>query len=144
MKPKPNPKDHWRDLCANLSEDDGVPLDDLKKQEAKPKADRGGDRSTRRLCANAMRTIHISLLADCHDSDLQSLEVQTVEPYPDAKRLLVTLVPTQRRDDLQPLQYKVQAVAHLLRHAVARSMSRKRTPQLCFVVVPRKEAHDEA
>lgn len=144
MKPKTNPKDYWRDLCANLSEDDGVPLDELKKQEANLTTSRTSDRSTRRLCANAMRTIHLSLLADCHDSDLQSLEVQTVEPYPDAKRLLVTLVPTQRDEDLQPLQHKVQAVAHLLRHAVVRSMSRKRTPQLCFIVVPNEEARNES
>ena len=143
MKPKPH-LNHWRDVCASLGEDDGVPLDDLKKQDTQRKTDRGGDRSTRRLCAHTMRTIRLSLLADCHDADLQALDVQSVEPYPDAKRLLVTLVPMHQCDDLNALQLKVQAVAHLLRYAVARSMSRKRTPQLSFIVVPNTGVHDEA
>lgn len=91
-----------------------------------------------------MRTIRLSLLADCHDTDLQALDVESVQPYPDAKRLLVTLVTTQECDDFNRVQSKVQAVAHLLRHAVARSMSRKRAPQLSFIVVPQPEVDDEA
>ena len=91
-----------------------------------------------------MRTIRLSLLAECYDPDLQALDVRSVEPYPDAKRLLVTLTPMQACDDTNTLQSKVQAVAHLLRHAVARSMSRKRTPQLSFIVVPNTGVRDEA
>lgn len=143
MKPKPHLKDHWRDLCASLGEDDGVPLEDQKKQDNERNGNRGSDRTTRRICANAMRTIRLSLLAECHDPHLQALDVQSVEPYPDAKRLLVTLSPMQACDDLNALQFKVQAVAHLLRHAVARSMSRKRTPNLLFIVVPKTGVHHE-
>lgn len=143
MKPKQSLKDHWRDLCANLGEDDGVSPDELKKQEARQKPERGSDRSTRRLCAHVMRTVHLSLLADCHDDQLHELEVRSVEPYPDTKRLLIKLTTHQSAEDLNATQQKVQAVSHLLRHAVARSMSRKRTPLLFFVVLPNEGTDDE-
>jgi ribosome-binding factor A len=142
LKTKKNLKDHWRDLCADLSEDDGYTADELKRQDRSHSDSRASTRSTQRLCAHAMRSIHLSLLADCRDSDLQSLEVTSVEPYPDAKRLLVTLKSKSPAKEIERINSKVHAVSHLLRHAVARSLSRKRTPQLVIVVLSDEEACD--
>lgn len=140
MKPNKELKNHWRDLCASLSEDDGLTPDELQKLEDKQTArsqENHAERSNRRLCAQAKRAIYLSLLADCHDEDLQSLEVHSVEPNPDAKRLRINLTPLPGcTADMDTLARKIAAVAHILRHAVAQSLSRKKSPHLSFSIEP--------
>lgn len=132
MTPNHDPKEHWRDLCADLHEEDGLTPAEYEKR--KPRSDRKcSDRTTQRLCAQAGQAIRMALLADCHDSDLQSLDVERVEPWPDAKRLRVHLVAPQS-SSTDELAGKVAAVAHLLRHAVAQAVTRKRAPQLVFAI----------
>lgn len=133
MKHRPDPRDIWRELCASLHEEDGLtPAELNKKDNDKTTA----DRATQRLCAQAGRAIRMALLADCHDQDLQSLEVTRVEPWPDAKRLRVHLAVRDASVPLDQAALKLHHVGHLLRDAVAQSITRKRAPQLRFVVTP--------
>lgn len=134
MKPNKDPKNHWRDLCADLHDDDGLNPAEDKRQKAQANDQQLIDRTTQRLCAQAARAIRMALLADCGDSDLQSLDVSRVEPWPDARRLRVHLATSSTDLSAAELTDKVNAVSHLLRHAVARSITRKRSPQLIFVI----------
>ena len=138
----------WRQLCADLSNDDGLTPEDHKKlgEPAGSQASRVDDPNrAKRLCAQANKAIHLSLIADCKDEDLQSLIVARVEPAPDVRHLRVTLVvPPHCELDMASIVQKIHAVSHLLRHAVARSIRRKRAPKLSFVVEAQSQRGPEA
>lgn len=141
MKPKKRIEQTWRDLCAELTEDDGLTPDQYDKQDEQftnPGTPKSEDRSTLRLCAQVAKALHLAMLADCQDPNLQALEVLRVEPYPGARRLRVHLLAHCKTEPAE-LNAKLQAVSHLLHHAVARTITRKRSPRLVFVIQPSPE-----
>lgn len=121
-----------RALCADVHPDDGLdPRDDRKRDalnSTKP------DRKLRQLCKQVERTLHLAL-ADLPQADaLAGVTVREVTPAPDAGRLCaVVAVPDPDRRD--PVLAVLRAQRARLRSEVATAISRRRVPDLTFVVV---------
>ena len=104
----------------------------------------GGGRQSRgqqkalQLCRQAHRALSLTLAGECDDDVLRSMYVESVTPAPDATHLLVRVVipagaTHARADDVRDRLQRVQGV---LRRAVAEAVTRKRAPELTFIVVP--------
>jgi ribosome-binding factor A len=100
---------------------------------------RHDDRGARRLCSQVREALTYALAAACRDEVLQSLYVAAVEPAPDATRLGVTLVVSDPAH-VATARERIVCVAALLREEVARSIHRRRVPELVFRVVPAADA----
>jgi ribosome-binding factor A len=98
-----------------------------------------GEQKAQQLCRQAQRALSLALSGECGDDALRSLYVDAVVPAPDATQLLVRLVipstaaPDLRADDILA---RLDRVHGLLRRAVAEAITRKRAPELSFIVVP--------
>lgn len=141
MKHKKDLDKVWRELCADLGNDDGINTDQVRRNERRDMEQSQqprSNRSTLRLCAQVRRAVDLALSADCGDEDLHALRVARVEPCPDARRLRVVLVPAggYGRAGQPALEAKAAAVTHLLRHAAAQAIQRKKAPRLLIVVEP--------
>ena len=94
------------------------------------------DRHTLQLCAQVAETLHLVLL-DSKDDDLRDLMVLDVIPISGAGTLLVRVsYSVQQNGDLPRVQQKLFDSAKALRQEVAASITRRRTPELLFQVVP--------
>ncbi len=101
---------------------------------------RSDDRHARKamqLCRQVAETLDMVLSGECRDELLQSLRVESVQPAPNASRMLVTLCA-----DLAPEEFDRQRILELLdeqsgrlRCEVAASITRKRAPSLVFNVI---------
>lgn len=91
----------------------------------------GQDRKTMQLLRQVEETLHLVLYEHIeHD-----VEILSVLPAPDARRMVVTLMV----DDpgmIEEVQESLEEAAGDLRMEVAESISRKRAPTLVFRVVP--------
>jgi ribosome-binding factor A len=90
------------------------------------------NRKALQLCSQVLDSLNL-ILSACSDISLQQLQVGSVLPAPDSTQLLVVLVAPDGLDQDEVLM-KVQAAYGMLRTEVARSICRKRVPQLKFVV----------
>ena len=121
-------------FCGEIHDDDCVnPREFFKPQRNIQKQ----NRKAKQLCRQVAETLELVLSGECSDELLQSLHVLTVEPAPDASRLLVKLCA-----DVPPERFDRQAILNLvagqsgrLRCEVATAITRKRTPTLVFDVV---------
>jgi|SRR5579871_5409595 len=98
------------------------------------------DRKALQLCRQVSRTLNYTL-SECGDRVLSDLYVESVEPAPDATRLLITVMTSD------PSRGPADILAHLyqasgrLRAEIATDIHRKKVPELTFrCVVPQKEA----
>ena len=100
-----------------------------------------GDRKTYQLCRQVSDTLNFVLSGDTGDDVLRGLYVDRVDPAPDASRLLVSVAPLDRNDDTPMEVYltKLMAISGKLRSEVAASISRRKTPELTYRVVPPDE-----
>ena len=108
----------------------------------KPTRSASGDRSpsgrptrkTLQLCEQVRKTLEYVLTGELDDDVLRMMYVASVEPAPDATRLLATVVPLTR--DLHPDPVDVTTHLHLhtpqLRAAVATSINRRKAPDILF------------
>lgn len=91
------------------------------------------------LCRQVQRTVALSLSGECHDEVLRDLLVWAVVPAPDASRLLVQVyfasAPAQADVSLVDLLGRLERVSAWLRREVARSIVRKRAPELMFQLI---------
>lgn len=130
-------KPDGRDLCAHISDDDGVnPKFDKRDGPRRPS---GKDLA---LCKQAARAIDqsLSVLSWAIDAGLR---VVAVEPAPDAKRIRVLVAWSDRRAGVELVMAWLQARKGVLRTAVAEAITRKRAPDLIFAPAPPEEvAHD--
>jgi len=97
------------------------------------------------LCRQAQRALSLALAGDVHDDVLRWLYVDAVLPGPDATQLLVRLVipRTARELPADDILARLSRVHGILRHAVTEAITRKRAPELSFIVVPETEvSHD--
>lgn len=92
------------------------------------------DRKTFQLCRQVERTLSIVLAGECDDDLLRDVLVASVEPAPDASRLLVTVVPTDPRVDADAVLERLRVHKGRLRVALASAVHRKRVPELMFCV----------
>ena len=100
------------------------------REERKEKTD---DKAMQ-VCRAAQRALSLALAGECDDDVLRSLYVESVLPAPDASRLLVCVVMPRGVDaSIEDVLARLERVHGLLRSAVARSVTRKRAPELSFL-----------
>jgi ribosome-binding factor A len=89
------------------------------------------------LCRQVADTLNYVLSGETGDDVLRALYVDSVIPFPDASRMLVSVAPLDPGDATPSDVYllKLGAVSRRLRSEVAASISRRRTPELSFHVV---------
>jgi ribosome-binding factor A len=120
-------------MCGIPGPDDGIDPRELFKSGRRSK----NDRRDRQLCRQVFETLSYVLSSVSHDEVLEDLVVREVVPAPDASRLLVIVCPFAARDRCDPveaLQHLHQAVGGL-RAEIARSISRRKVPDLVFCVI---------
>jgi ribosome-binding factor A len=121
-----------RELCAELSPEDGLDANEIKRRRAREgrKEDR---RKTRQLCGQVARAVGLAL-GSSHDTLLQGVVVERVEPAPDANRLRVWVSWDETGDALSPdvVVGRLTAAAPWVRSEVAGTITRKRVPELVF------------
>jgi ribosome-binding factor A len=83
-----------------------------------------------------METLNLVLSGELNDDVLRGVFVQQAEPAPDASRVLVTVTPLGSGDDVDPtlILDRLRATSKRLRAEVARSISRRKAPELMFRV----------
>jgi ribosome-binding factor A len=101
------------------------------------------ERKVQQLCKEVERTLGYALPA-CDDATIRDFIIVSVEPAPDASRLLVTLAPSSALEvDVGALIERLQRVRGFLRAEIASAIQRKRTPELAFQVVPPRAPEEE-
>ncbi len=122
-----------QDFCGQLGPDDAVDPRTFFDRRSRGR----GDRKARQLCRQVSQTLSYVLSGECDDDTLRSLYVESVDPAPDASRLLVTVSSLDKDDDTPTVDIltKLAAVSGKLRSEVAASISRRKTPELVFNVV---------
>lgn len=120
--------------CGEVHEDDCVEPREYFKTE---RSSRGKNRKALQLCRQVAETLDLVFSGECRDDVLQNLYVQTVEPAPNASRLLVTVFA-----DVPKELYNRQSILDLLdeqtgrlRYEIASAITRKRVPALVFNVI---------
>ena len=101
----------------------------------KRKQQRGGGRKALQLCRQAQQALNLAL-ADCEDSWLRELYVESVKPAPTDRRLMVSVSPMGDPRDPAELMQRIQFALPFLRDQVAANIHRKRVPELIFQVAP--------
>jgi ribosome-binding factor A len=120
-------------LVAELRPDDGIDPREL----ARPERPHKGQRKARQLCAQVAETLSLVLGGECADELLQSIQILSVDPAPDASQLVVTVrtdLPAQQANPAEVLAH-LNKVMGRLRSEVAGAITRKRAPKLVFRVV---------
>lgn len=124
-----------RDLCADLHPDDGVP----PSRRDTPREDVASDRKTLQLCAQIRRALHIAM-ADPRFGLPPEIHVTDVTAVADTALLDVVIeVPPEAGQPLPELRARLAAASPGLRAEVARAITRTRTPELRFTLVPASE-----
>ena len=120
-------------MAAEIYPDDGIDPRDLAKGERPRK----GQRKVRQLCAQVADTLNLVLGGEFEDPLLQCLQVVSVDPAPDASRLLVTVQAGLPGETVNPAEVlaRLEAVSGKLRCEVAAEINRKKTPGLTFRVL---------
>ena len=119
-------------MCGQPGPDDGIDPRDFFKSSRQ----RRNSRKDWQLCRQVSDTLNYVLSGDCRDEIVQGLIVTEVAPAPDAHRLLVTVCPFAPGDDFSPVVAleRLQRLIGRLRSEVARSISRRKVPELIFRV----------
>lgn len=96
----------------------------------------GSDRrKTLQLCRQVQRALHYAL-GECGDDLLAGVYVMSVEPAPNASRMLVTVQPMDEGTDPIDILQRLSFVTGQLRSDVAASIHRKKVPELLFHCEP--------
>lgn len=119
-----------------LHEDDGVDPRTFFRRGERP----SHHRKTLQLCGQVSRGLSC-LLAESGDSALGDLVIDSVQPAPDASRLLVSLMPLWVEQGTSPVELLSILHAHVprWRSELAVMIHRKRVPELCFQILAREE-----
>lgn len=112
----------------------------MSEESFEKNPNRQHDHKTLQLCSQVRDALSLAISGECHDDVLRELYVDTVEPAPNASRLLVRLIiPKHAKVDYADLYERLAKVGPFLRTIVAKEISRKRTPELTFVAMPESE-----
>src|SRR5215831_20065616 len=131
MKPKKPSRQELLSSCADVGPEDGQ---DPRVFFRKPS---GGvkNRKALQLCGQVARTLSTVLPGECGDAVLREVLVETVEPFPDSSRLLVTVrLPTGSEVPPATVLEHLRRAGGMLRSEVAAAIHRKRAPELTFRV----------
>lgn len=100
------------------------------------------DHKTQQLCRQVQRALNLSLGGEFGDDLFHDLYVSDVAPAPSASHLLVHVnIPSQR--SVAEVMSALERAAPRLRAEVARSITRKRAPDLTFIPAAPQEVRDE-
>lgn len=126
-----------RSLCGRVDEGDGVDPR-LEARSLRGQAESSGGkqgRKVRQLCRQVWEAIELS---PGGDEVLSGLTVVSVEPAPDASRLLVTVAPRPGEPfDPDAMVAALERASPRLRSEVASAITRRRAPSLAFrVAIP--------
>ncbi len=124
-------------LCGEVREDDGVDPREFRREK---KTNRS-DKRDRQLAAQVKRRLDLSLPEMLLRFDIARCEVESVEPAPDASRLLVVI--GVDADRVHTARDALAQINGRLRFEVSRAVCRKKTPELSFTVVGVEENWDE-
>jgi len=122
--------------CDELGPDDGIDPRILFRNE-QPRS--RNDRKNHQLAAQAARALQFALGGVCRDPLLQQLDVVSVEPAPDARRLRVIVHAPSDADSIDDVRARLERAHGVLRSAVAQAIRRRKAPELIFDVRPRAE-----
>ena len=117
-------------FSADRSPEDGM---DPKEFFRKP-GSRGGGRKVMQLCSQVQQALYWVLGAETGDESLALLDVLSVEPAPDSTRLLITLKSPPEMKMEESLE-RLHAASKAIRSEIARSIHRKKVPDLVYRVV---------
>ena len=101
----------------------------------------GQDERSRRkalqLCRQVYQVLCLTLGGESDDDLLRDLTVESVVPWPNASRLMVRVVlpPGSEVGTVEVLE-RLSRVEGPLRRSVAQAITRKRAPELAFMVMP--------
>jgi hypothetical protein len=97
---------------------------------------RRGNWKVLQLCKQVERSVAVTLASECECDALVAAAVASVEPAPDGSRLMVTVVLATERgaDDVLEASAALGRSKTAFREEVARSIHRKRVPELVFDV----------
>lgn len=134
---KPSKRKEERLPCAQIHPDDCIDPRDFFRTKTR----RRDDRKDRQLCKQVYRTLCTLLAGGFADPVIQDLMVESVEPAPDASRLLVTVRPTTLADRVAPatVHQHLCRVATVLRIEVAAAICRRKAPELIYRVAGPEE-----
>lgn len=140
MKSRKTNKTNWEDLCGQLGEDDGIPP--RRKKSRREQRHEKPHRKTLQLCGQVAHVLEAVLTGECRDEDLQRLQVVSVVPAPHSGRMAVTVQVEHLKSpaDIAAIQAKLNFVTPWLRTEVAESITRRKAPELTFVVTCVQEA----
>lgn len=124
--------------CDELGPDDGIDPRILFRNDHDRRS-RKDDRKLRQLCSQVRRAVQLALSGTCRDPVLIELDVDTVEPAPDAGRLRVVVRPLHAPADPGLVLERLAAAHGVLRTAVAAAIRRRRAPDMIFEVAPPDE-----
>ena len=94
-----------------------------------------GNRKALQLCRQVQRALGYAL-GDCDDDVLASLYVESVQPAPNDKHLMVTVSPLDADISPEDVLGRIHRVLGRLRSEVASDIHRKRVPELSFRCIP--------
>lgn len=132
------PRFRFADFCGQLGEDDNVDPREFFDRRKQNRPDRRSGRKALQLCRQVQRALSYAL-SETHDDKLHELFVESVEPAPNEKRLMVTVSCMGEEFDPIDIITRLQFATPFLRSQVAESIHRKRTPELMFQCLPPKE-----
>ncbi len=130
--------DSWRCARGARAGDDGPDYARRSRQ-------RRQENKVGQLCRQVEQTVWLCLSGECHDEVLRELCVHSVEPAPDAGRLLVRVYFSNPRAavPLAELLQRLDAASPWIRSEVARAIVRKRAPELVFQLICPEMAGEE-
>lgn len=123
-----------RASCSEPGPEDG--LDPRLRHRQTPGGRRSG-RKAMQLCGQVARTLAAVLAGECGDDHLRDLVVESVEPAPNAGRLLVTLslAPSAEPGHADQAAQSLERARGRLRAEAASAVHRRRAPDLVFRLV---------
>lgn len=127
---QPNSSSRQADMAASRSPEDGT---DPRVFFDRRQPRRKGGRKALQLCAQVSRALSYAL-SDCDDDILRNLYIDSVVPAPDEKRLMVTVINSLGSEPPPEVLEHLHLHYGRLRGEVARSIHRKRAPELSFQV----------
>jgi ribosome-binding factor A len=103
------------------------------------------DRKTLQLCRQIADTLNYVLSGELNDDVLRNVYVDSVQPAPDASRLLVSVALIDPNDSTpaDKILHRLGLWSPRIRSEVAHSIHRRKTPELSYCVV-RPEAPEAA
>lgn len=126
MKHKKSKTDKYANLRSEASPEDGA--DPRTVFQEKPYR---GNRKALQLCRQVQRSLNFAL-SDLDDDVLASLYVESVDPAPNDKHLMVTVSPLDPEISPEEVLAKLHFVMGRLRSEIAADINRKRVPELSF------------